>query len=255
MTPSLFHRSFLSWRQLIAITAHRVSRRIANGLIGVLAFAAIAVCPAPASASGMSSILEHPSLETTLMTFEIAGVHYRIPRNYIVSMDNWAGGHQDGMVGLKIAFPSFQGITKDNQKCFAAPAGYMQNGCMPIRVLIAGGHGNSTAEGFRYDKHNFISQNPKKGPYGFELYEMGPEDARQEFYRKAVSGHTIQFDCILYRPSNHPNKRGGCRTNARLNADASIWYSFYLDDLASAEKLDEGLRATVSSFIVSGDEK
>src|SRR5215469_4758726 len=59
-----------------------------------------------------------PDQSTAPVDFSVGGVRYRVPRNYLLRMDNWSGGPQDG-VTLRVATPSFKPFSKENEACFA----------------------------------------------------------------------------------------------------------------------------------------
>jgi hypothetical protein len=61
----------------------------------------------------------HPSSETTPADFTIAGVHYRVPRNYIVTMDKWAGGPQE-VVTLRVTIPDLKPLDAGTSACLLA---------------------------------------------------------------------------------------------------------------------------------------
>lgn len=44
------------------------------------------------------------SMDATPVEFSIADVHYKVPRNYIVNMDNYKGGPQS-LVAFRVSFP------------------------------------------------------------------------------------------------------------------------------------------------------
>jgi len=41
-----------------------------------------------------ASLRPRPSTDTTPVAFSVGGIRYRIPRDYIITMDNWNGGPQ-----------------------------------------------------------------------------------------------------------------------------------------------------------------
>ena len=83
--------------------SRRRQRRLQPHLILCVAMASLVLT----SSSWAALFEDSMSMETTPIEFEMAGARYRIPRNYIYSMDNWAGGPQDN-VSLRMVIPDLK---------------------------------------------------------------------------------------------------------------------------------------------------
>ena len=197
------------------------------------------------------------SMDATPVEFSIGGVHYKVPRNYIVNMDNFSGGPQT-LVAFKVSFPGFQPYTEATKDCFTLAPLYRPKGCVPVEFNIIGGIAVSDDEGFKNIRDLFLSQTPKQGPNGFELYEEGPVDARLNIYRKKTPNHTLIIGCFVHdinRPlvwvctheSRLPNQ------NAIHYMLSGAQYEFNGQQFQYAEQIDEGLRSLIDSFTLKGD--
>ena len=62
---------------------------------------------------------DRPSLDATPVFFSIAGVKYKVPRNYISHMDSYEGGPQD-LVNFKATFPGFEPDREDKTMSHSA---------------------------------------------------------------------------------------------------------------------------------------
>jgi hypothetical protein len=132
------------------------------------------------------------SQDTTPIIFSIGDAKYKVPRNYIVWMDNWNGGPQT-LVRFKVTYPKFEPLDQKNAPCMSLAPLYRPPGCLPVEFIVAnggqseggGGWAASDEEAFKNIRHLFHSQTPLPGPHGFELYETGP---RTHGSRRIASG-------------------------------------------------------------------
>jgi hypothetical protein len=177
------------------------------------------------------------SMDPTPIDIEMAGAHYRIPRNYLFEMDDWRGGPQK-QVSLRVFYPGFKPLGPDTKDCNYAR-------CRIYEVVMVDRF--TTTEESVSDRE-INPQKEKTGPYGFKLYERGPEEARIEYYRKMVNGQPIMFFCPLNK--THEND-AICRHVARTRSGATIYYFFVRNkELKDAVEVDLGLRALIDSFYV-----
>jgi hypothetical protein len=199
---------------------------------------------------------DQPSIDATPVEFSIAGVNYRVPRNYISHMDNYNGGVQE-MVTFKVTFPGFEPLTDKTKQCLTQPKAYWPPGCVPIEFWIGGYSKDqpvlSDDDHFNNSRDLFHSQIPKQGPDGFEMYETGPENARMETYRKKIPTHTLLFECLIF--SGYQGKRDAVCENygSPLPNGNGLSYRLSLDQIKDAEKIDDGIRSVISSFTLKGD--
>lgn len=194
------------------------------------------------------------SIDVAPIDFSIGGVNYRVPRNYIVGISNWAGGSQI-LVAFKVTYPNFEPLKDSTKDCMKLPPLPQPTGCMPVKFGIIGG---STAvsddEAFHNASSQFHSQTPKAGPYGFELYETGPDNARIETYRKHANGHTLVIQCIISDVTH-----AVCSNHSRLPNQNVLEYILNgrsaEEQLQDAEQIDAGFRTLINSFTLTGDKK
>ncbi|RKP44404.1 hypothetical protein [Trinickia fusca] len=175
------------------------------------------------------------SADTTPVEFSVGSGHYRMPRNYIFQMTNWRGGPQ-GTVSLRVVYPGFKPFGPDTQDCMLRKIR-----CRIYEIVMV--------DDFYTSEETFDSRNryPKRGPYGFELFEVGPDDARVEYYRKKFKGEMIFFDCIVNDIRGVRNAI--CHHVERIGSGSFISYYFTRnEELADASEVNEGLRKFIDSF-------
>jgi hypothetical protein len=202
------------------------------------------------------------SLDVKPVEFSVAGVQYRVPRNYIITMSNWHGGPQE-IVTMRVNLIDLGPLTKETQACFAKnPFGISSNvtvqptsratGCMPFQFLLeVPGSAVNADQAFANTRGLFHSQEPWIDDSGFEKYEIGPDNARAEFYRKIENGHTRLYWCQIHK--DHDDHRdGGCQpVGDRTNTGAALDFFFRLSMVGDIARIDAELRALVESFAVS----
>jgi hypothetical protein len=199
------------------------------------------------------------SMDTTPVYFSVGNVNYKVPRNYITNMDNYQGGPQI-LVAFKVSFPGFLPYTEATKDCFTLAPLYRPKGCIPLEFNIISNIAVSDDEAFSNASKLFHSQTPKRGPNGFEKYEIGSDTNRIESYRKKTSGHTLIIDCFVNDLSR--SLFSVCNNHSRLpNQNAINYilsggeYEFNGEQLKYAEQIDEGFRELIKTFMVVGDKK
>lgn len=228
-----------------AVCFPRESAGIGKGRSRIVLALYAAMASLVLSSSARAALFEDSmSMETTPIEFKMAGAYYRIPRNYIYSMDNWAGGPQEN-VSLRLVVPSLTPFTPETESCMRRTAS------PPCRVYDIELVNNFTLSeiGFENSKNLFINKNPKSGRYGFDLYEIGPESARDERYKKMVDGRPIVFSCLVselggrtYRICDHVSK---------TKSGVYFYYHFSGDrGLRDAVEVDDGIRSLIDSFYI-----
>jgi hypothetical protein len=195
---------------------------------------------------GVISLTPRPSTDTTPVEFSVGGIHYRVPRNYLVTMDHWEGGPQV-LVTLRVNLPDLKPLTEETRQCFSVAPLYRPLGCEPFKFWIEGKPLVSADEAFANARKLFRDGSPMPGPDGFEKYEMGPETARSEYYKKAVNGKTLLYTCLI---SDNRGKRAGiCHPiSDQTPAGAGINFLFDLDHVSDVETIDTRARDLVESF-------
>jgi hypothetical protein len=210
---------------------------------------------APSSPSGYNeledaarSLQPRPSQDETKIDFSVGEVRYRVPRNYLVTMDSWNGGPQD-LVTVRINFPDLEPLTDRKRICFSAVPANRPIGCEPLTVTI-NAPGNFTADdAFARIRHLFHSQVPASGPDGFEKYELGPEPAGVEYYRKVEGSRIVLYKCQIFM--NHGVRDGVCDSvGDQLTTGSVLHFYFPLRLLPQIAEFDQALRTLVENFSV-----
>lgn len=174
-------------------------------------------------------------------------IQYPVPRNFIVWMEPWNGGSQT-LVRFKATYPGFAPLTKSTEPCLTLAPAYRPSGCVPIGFSIrSGGTYDPPDEvAFHNRQDLFHSQKPLPAPFGFQLYETGPADARVNTYRKQTSLHTLVIDCFLHAPAD---AHAVCQSTSRLDTGNVLSYFIDHDQLRDAEEIDSGIRRLVHDWL------
>jgi hypothetical protein len=191
-----------------------------------------------------AAILEDSrSMDTTPIEIELAGARYRIPRNYLFKADNWKGGPQE-RVSMRVVHPGFRPFGPDTRACILKLS---KARCRIYEVAVLDKF-PSSEEGFDNVRTSFRKQRPTRGPYGFEVFEVGPDAARSEYYRKIVDGKPIVFRCHVNKTEESD---GVCHHVAHTKTGAALSYFFMKNsELADAVEVDLGLRKLIDSFYI-----
>jgi hypothetical protein len=248
--------------------ADRTNKKAINLRMAVLATAIgaieIGASPAPSpptaadsAAAGRAemskafiSLRPRPSVDTYSVEFSIGKISYRMPRNYLTTMANWNGGPQEGFATITVNIPDMKPLSADTQICFQAKPLDRPPGCEPLAFRLYNTNGLSADQAFTNMSGLFHSQAPIEGPSGFEKYEIGPDNARLEYYRKVENGTTRVYSCQIF--DNHGQRDGLCQPiNDRAATGAFIGYFFNLRHLSGISQIDADLRKLVEGFTVS----
>lgn len=207
--------------------------------------------PHAALEDAMRTVKEKPSTDSAPVSFMIDNVLYQVPRNYLIQMERWSGGPQT-LVGFKVTMPGFDPLTDANKSCMTVAPLYRPPGCAPIEFRIIGGGGSPASDEVAFDNMRslFHSPTPSKGPYGFDIYETGPEDARIQTYVQRIPDHLLIIQCFPHK-NDKTVRRVVCGNHSRLADHNELEYYFYLDQLPFAEQMDRGIRHLINSFLVN----
>lgn len=201
----------------------------------------------------VESLRPRHSLDTTPVEFSVGGSHYRMPRNYLVTMDNWNGGPQ-GLVTVRVNLPDLKPISDETRACFTARVPSQLPNCEPFSFTLNAPGGPSSEEAFSNLKPHFRNREPEQGPFGFEKYEIGPDNARGEFYRKVDDGRMLLYSCWI--SDNYGKRDGICAPDSdRLSTGVVIHFFFKLDKLRDIARIDARLHELVKHFAAEGDHK
>jgi hypothetical protein len=177
-----------------------------------------------------------PSLDTTPVTVKIVSVVYRIPRNYLIYMEPM-------IPTLKLTWPGLQPLTKESQRCFGSIAKSEQSGCTSFEFLLfgsrgpgPGGRAHTNAEKFENFKKIFPNVTPRRGPFGYDIYDLGPEEARTEHYRKEDGD-------IWFRCSSNV-----CDDWFRLNDMNHMQFFFRRPNIEQVPEIEARMRRIMADF-------
>jgi hypothetical protein len=201
------------------------------------------------------------SLATTPVEFSITGTVYRVLRNYLITMSNWAGGPQE-FVAMRVNGLRLTPLTEATRQClsgdpFALSAEIMikpasRTGCMPFQFDLADPNGREASgvtaeEEFEKIRHLAQSRGGLVGPSSFEKYEFVLNDGRMETYRKAEGGRMLLYVCAV--SGDDVRRDGVCRPiGDRLTTGAELNFVFSLSMLGVIEEIDANLRRLVDDF-------
>jgi hypothetical protein len=203
------------------------------------------------------------SLATTPVEFSIAGTVYRVPRNYLITMSNWAGGRQE-FVAMRVDGSHLTPLTEATRHCLSGdpfarsteimikPA--LRTGCMPFQFNLAdpdGREANGVTAEQEFEKIRSLAQSRGAlvGPSSFEKYEFTLNDARMEAYRKVEAGRMLLYVCAV--SDGHGRRDGVCRPiGDRPTTGTELNFVFSLSMLGVIEEIDANLRRLVDGFAV-----
>lgn len=198
--------------------------------------------------NAVRSLRPQPSLETNPIEFSVGRVHYRMPRNYLTTMDNWSGGPQ-GLVTVTVNIPDMKPLSVETQACFTVKATDRPPGCEPLSFTINAGSVVSAGEALTNIKRLFHFQHPETFLYGFQMYKIGPENAGTEFYTKFANGRRLLFACQIF--DNHGKRDGLCDpVGDRLPTGAALHFFIALRHLKDIAQIDDKLRNLTEEFTV-----
>lgn len=201
----------------------------------------------PEEISKKSQIFQpRPSLDTTPVTIKVVSVTYRIPRNYLIYMDE--------IPALKVTWPGLKPLTEETRKCFGSILQSEQAGCTSFEFHLlgsrgpgAGGRALTNAEKFENFLRHSPNVNPRPGPFGYDIYDTGPEEARTETYRRTTGD--IFFHCSFSGAEGR--KRGGvCDDTFRLDDMNHMRFFFRLPQTEHIPEIEERMRQLLAGFVV-----
>jgi hypothetical protein len=193
----------------------------------------ILTCPV-VSNEGSAMVENNEKIE-----IKLGKIKYSIPREYVREPFGHSG------IVLHVKYPGFGPV--DNENCPQFPHAE-DTKCRSIRLWVSIDYGLGTEDGFENQKNHFFDKSPKKGPYGFDLYFQGPEEARQNWYTKKVNDFFLVFRCDF----DKDQKNALCSANSSTRTGLSLSYNFPIDKLNEAEDVDIGLRNLLDSFADGG---
>jgi hypothetical protein len=185
---------------------------------------------------------DRPSASTDPLTFSLVGIPYHTPPK-----NDWNGGAQT-LVRLKVTFPGFEPLKLNTEHCMSLSPAFRPTTCTPIEFILRNGDAYEPPDDvrFNYARDLFHNQRPRAGPYGFELYETGPPEARIDTYRKDAPEHILAIHCFVH--SKDGASMSVCHTESCLDSGNVLAYFLYSDQLRDAEQIDAGIRKLINDF-------
>jgi hypothetical protein len=204
----------------------------------------------------LQALFNQISTDTKPIYFSIAGVHYLVPRNYLVFMNNWSGGSQT-QVQFKVTFPGLHPMEDNTKECLLS-TNNSSSQCAPLEFWLVQGNALSDEQVFESQKERLDSQTSKAGAAGFEVYTITVPKKIEPFtvdrYRKKVAARTLIIDCA-YGVLQNGNRYAHCDNlyGSPLSNGNGISYRIALSQIENAEEIDNGIRALIESFAVKAD--
>jgi hypothetical protein len=200
----------------------------------------------------IASLRPRPSLDTYIIEFSVGGIHYRIPRNYLTTMEDWNGGPQS-LVTITVNIPDMRPVSRETFTCFAAKSSERPPGCEPFSFRINGAGRPSADEVIERNRNLFHDQTSIVDRFGFEQFEFGPANARTVFYKTIESGRTRLYICDFN--DDRDERNGICQAiSDSTTTGAIIKFFFSPKHLSDIAQIDANLRKFVESVTIqSGD--
>jgi hypothetical protein len=195
-------------------------------------------------AEGSVYILPRLSVETYPLTVKMGSVVYHIPRNYFVYPNTDRG------VFLRVTFPDFLPFTEGTRECLEVEYNSKQPGCTQIMVNLTRG-GLSNLQIFKNVQKLFRNPLPRTGPFNYEVFDVGPDSARIEYYRREDGTGMIFFHCFI---SIIREKRTGfCDDFVALEKSNSVRLRFDLSEIEHVPEVEAGIRKLMNGFRANGE--
>jgi hypothetical protein len=190
------------------------------------------------------SLRPRQSTDTTPVTVKVGDVTYKIPRNYISMYFDFPQ--------LKVTYPGFKPFTEETSGCFDRRL-EASLGCTTLELNMRLSFPNKPrfenaikpAPPFREKPLS-----PRPGPYGYDIYDQGPDNARSEIYRS--ESEDIFFTCGVH--DNNGVRSGVCDDAVSLPDGNAVRFFFYLRQVGELRNFEAGIRQLMSGF-VQGDKQ
>ncbi len=183
------------------------------------------------------SLRPEPSRDTTPVTAKVGEIVYSIPRNYISSFSDFPV--------LKVTYPGFKPLTEETRGCFD-PKLRVSLGCttLELRLLFSVSYHPGYENLIRAATPDHAMPQPRPGPYGYEIYDLGPENARTEIYQSTAE--SIFFRCALF--DNNGVRDAVCDDIVSLSDGNVIRFFFGLKQISELRDFEAGIRQLMSTF-------
>jgi hypothetical protein len=111
-----------------------------------------------------------------------------------------------------------------------------------------GGRAYTNAERFENFMRGFQNITPRLGPFGTEVYDIGPESARIEAYRR--SEDDIFFTCS-FAGAEGRRRGSGCSDTFRLDDLNHVHFRFLLPLIEHVPEIEAEIRRLMAGFVVT----
>jgi hypothetical protein len=190
------------------------------------------------------SLRPRQSTDTTPVTVKVGDVTYKIPRNYISMYFDFPQ--------LKVTYPGFKPFTEETQGCFDRRL-EASLGCTTLELNMRLSLPNKPrfenaikpAPPFREKPLS-----PRPGPYGYDIYDQGPDNARREIYRS--ESEDIFFTCGIF--DNNGVRDAVCDDAVALPDGNAVRFRFGLNQIGELRSFEAGIRQLMAGF-VQGDKQ
>jgi hypothetical protein len=182
-------------------------------------------------------------MDTTPVSAKVGNVLYRIPRNHISNL------HFDFPV-LQLTYPGFKPLSEETRACFD-PKRRSEAGCTVLELNLKPGHPSRTR--FFENALKLVSaeqkSHPRRSPDGYDVYDVGPDNARIEIYRS--ESEDIFFECKIFE--NNGKRDALCDDTVSLADGNSAWFFFVLNQVSDVRAFEVGIRDLMSQFVAKED--
>jgi hypothetical protein len=184
------------------------------------------------------SLRPEPSMDTTPVTAKVGDITYSIPRNYIWKVFDFPV--------LKVTYPGFKPLTEETRGCFDAK---LRDGLgcttLELHLRLSLPHHPGFENLIRLAKRDGDGKPlSRSGPDRYEIYDLGPENARTEIYRNEAED--IFFTCKTF--DNHGVRDAVCDDAVPLPDGNAVWFFFGLRQISELRNFEAGIQQLMSNF-------
>jgi hypothetical protein len=183
-----------------------------------------------------------PSFDVAPVTIKVGIVTYRIPRNYLIAL-------APAIPTFKVTFPGFKPLTQATHDCLTKPT--QASECIAVEFLLGGGSAPgsfSLTHAQQFDYLNNLKHAKPRRVLEYDVYDLGPENARTETYRNERLD--LYFYCFIDVTIKWPES-GTCNDNFQLKDHNHAQFFFHRSQVGSVAEIEVGIRQLMASFVVS----
>jgi hypothetical protein len=184
------------------------------------------------------------SLDSSPVLIDVFGVKYDIPRNFLVYLPGPLT-----FPTLKITIPGFSPLTEETRACFE----HRQANCEPLEITIGNGYVPGRVA-FQRTSELFRNKELNKYPYGYDEYDIGPDNARGENYTKENGADFIYFTCFVDETTQDWMDKSTCDDHF-FYKKTPLHFFIRRERIGLVPEIEAGVRHLMESFEVKGGEK